>query len=291
MFVCLDPGHGGAEWGGCANGLKEKDLVLDIALRTKPLLMARGISVLMTRETDVAVSITQRYTMANNAGVDLFISIHTDAYYEVAHGFSILWYTASTRDTIGMMMREELLAAHNDWHSWIYGDYAGVLTGTTMPAILTESLFVTNKQDAALLASPEFRQKLAEAHARAICKYFKIPYEGEEEGDMSTMNLRENEKQGDMFVWATSSPFTTNDMWSRVECWLTFYNESTRDAEVLLWCNTEGNKDSWPQSIALPKWKRKAISLKQMVGDHSGFSIIIKCRERNINPELTMMCK
>jgi N-acetylmuramoyl-L-alanine amidase len=75
--IVLDPGHGGAQHGATAeSGLAEKDITLDIALRLRRLLKDTPLEVLMTRETDVTISLDQRADYANAQRADLFVSIH-----------------------------------------------------------------------------------------------------------------------------------------------------------------------------------------------------------------------
>lgn len=80
-LVVLDPGHGGIDPGAVGrHGLKEKDVTLDIARRLKLLLEERlKVKVLLTRDQDRFVPLRERTRMANEAGADLFISIHTNA--------------------------------------------------------------------------------------------------------------------------------------------------------------------------------------------------------------------
>ncbi|MDH4197811.1 MAG: N-acetylmuramoyl-L-alanine amidase [Candidatus Aminicenantes bacterium] len=77
--IVLDPGHGGAQ-PGCVgkSGLLEKDVVLDIALELKQVLIARGFDVILTRESDVAIPIEDRPVIAQRRA-DIFISIHANA--------------------------------------------------------------------------------------------------------------------------------------------------------------------------------------------------------------------
>lgn len=86
--ICIDPGHGGYDPGAVANGLLEKDLNLAVALGLKTLLEHAGIFVIMTRTTDVCPAgdttnltkdLQARCDIANQANVDLFLSIHTNA--------------------------------------------------------------------------------------------------------------------------------------------------------------------------------------------------------------------
>jgi N-acetylmuramoyl-L-alanine amidase len=80
--VVIDPGHGGAD-PGCINAqaVYEKDLALDISLRLRSLLKAKtGLTVFMTRETDIAVPLENRTVIANQKRADLFISVHINAF-------------------------------------------------------------------------------------------------------------------------------------------------------------------------------------------------------------------
>lgn len=79
--VVLDPGHGGKDPGAIGpGGIKEKDIVLDIAHRAAPLLARElGISTMLTRDGDGFVELPERVARANGFGADLFISIHCNA--------------------------------------------------------------------------------------------------------------------------------------------------------------------------------------------------------------------
>lgn len=79
--VVIDAGHGGKDTGTIGpNGLKEKDLVLDIALRLSRMLKEQlGVEVILTRKEDVFVPLEERTAIANQQGADLFISIHANA--------------------------------------------------------------------------------------------------------------------------------------------------------------------------------------------------------------------
>jgi N-acetylmuramoyl-L-alanine amidase len=78
--VVIDPGHGGKDNGAVGpDGLKEKDVTLDVAHRVAPVLAAQGIQVVLTRDDDHFVSLEERTARANAFGADLFVSIHCNA--------------------------------------------------------------------------------------------------------------------------------------------------------------------------------------------------------------------
>ncbi len=102
LTVVLDPGHGGHDTGAIgATGLREKDVVLDLALRLRRLLRARlGLRVIMTRTEDVFVPLQERTTIANRAKADFFISIHVNgASKRGAVGFETFFFTREPSDS------------------------------------------------------------------------------------------------------------------------------------------------------------------------------------------------
>jgi N-acetylmuramoyl-L-alanine amidase len=79
--IVIDAGHGGHDPGSSGrNGLQEKDLVLDVALRLEKMIRAQlGAEVIMTRATDVFIPLEERTAIANSRGADLFLSIHANS--------------------------------------------------------------------------------------------------------------------------------------------------------------------------------------------------------------------
>lgn len=108
--IVIDPGHGGHDTGAISAGLKEKDLVLDIALRLKKLIneKLKGIEVVMTREKDRFVALEERTAIANAQNADLFISIHANS-SELKDASGIETYYLSinaTKDALAVAARE-----------------------------------------------------------------------------------------------------------------------------------------------------------------------------------------
>jgi N-acetylmuramoyl-L-alanine amidase len=78
--VVIDPGHGGRDAGAVGpHGLREKNVTLAIARKLANRLRAQGLSVVLTRDRDVFVSLDERTRIANEAHGDLFVSIHCNA--------------------------------------------------------------------------------------------------------------------------------------------------------------------------------------------------------------------
>jgi len=79
--IVIDPGHGGKDPGTCSpTGLKEKDIVLEVALMVAKALREKpGYEVILTRDRDVFISLEERTALANAREADLFLSIHVNA--------------------------------------------------------------------------------------------------------------------------------------------------------------------------------------------------------------------
>ena len=83
VIVAIDPGHGGEDPGAVGpNGLREKDVVLAIALLLRERINARpGMRAMLTRDADFFVPLHQRVAKARRVQADLFVSIHADAFF------------------------------------------------------------------------------------------------------------------------------------------------------------------------------------------------------------------
>jgi N-acetylmuramoyl-L-alanine amidase len=82
LVVVLDPGHGGKyphDGARGRHGLVEKTIALAVAQKTKAFLESAGATVVLTREKDEDVSLAERARIANEAGADLFLSIHCNS--------------------------------------------------------------------------------------------------------------------------------------------------------------------------------------------------------------------
>ncbi len=95
-LIVIDPGHGGVDSGAIVNGLVEKDIVFDFAKMLAGKLSASGhYKVVMTRDSDVFLSLGDRVRIAQDSGAALFVSIHADTIYDAVSVSGATVYTVS----------------------------------------------------------------------------------------------------------------------------------------------------------------------------------------------------
>lgn len=79
QLVVIDPGHGGKDPGAVANGIREKDINLQISKRIVSHLTRRGIPARLTRTGDSYLRLQERTHLANEWNAAMFVSIHANA--------------------------------------------------------------------------------------------------------------------------------------------------------------------------------------------------------------------
>jgi N-acetylmuramoyl-L-alanine amidase len=113
--IVLDPGHGGKDPGAMAFGLKEKDLVLDVAKKLAPILRKElGCEVVLTRKDDTFISLEERTAIANTNNADLFISLHINAHTSAKiRGLETYYLNLTTNaDAMRVAARENATSTH-----------------------------------------------------------------------------------------------------------------------------------------------------------------------------------
>ncbi|AIS51800.1 N-acetylmuramoyl-L-alanine amidase LytC [Thermoanaerobacter kivui] len=186
-LIYIDPGHGGSDPGATGVGnIRESDINLAIALKLNNLLTKGGFRTMMSRDSDVFVDLITRSQEANNSGADVFISIHTNAFGTPTPKGTEIWYypngyKGDTRDnkTFAQIIHDNLMKEINTVNRGLKeGPNLSVLKNTKMPAILIETAFITNPDDAALLQDDAFQWKVAQGIYNGIVEYFKRLKEG-----------------------------------------------------------------------------------------------------------------
>jgi N-acetylmuramoyl-L-alanine amidase len=196
--VVLDPGHGGYDKGQVSRYGYEKDFAIDVARKLRPLLQAKGLRVIMTREGDYFVPLEVRAQIANAARNSIFVSIHFNATNDDpnATGFEIFSFTPrgapSTSDSavasssVNMQPGSEVDAQSMALSTCIYHSLLGhipeydrgikrarfaVLRLTKVPAVLIEGGFLTERGECKLISNKDWRGKLAAAIGVGIENY------------------------------------------------------------------------------------------------------------------------
>ena len=205
--VMIDPGHGGKDPGTVHNNIVEREITLDIAKRVGKILAAKGVLVQYTRSDNTWVSLETRSYKANQARADMLLSIHVNANpAETACGLETYLADASASTTEagklagvenangaakadaatsasaaqGQEARHLAETVHKCSLSVIrekgFSVRDGgvksapfkVLLGASMPGVMVEVGYCSNPEEAKNLATPAYRQALAEGLASGI---------------------------------------------------------------------------------------------------------------------------
>jgi N-acetylmuramoyl-L-alanine amidase len=191
--VVVDAGHGGKDSGAIGvNGLQEKNVNLDIALKLKQILKGLGYEAILTREDDRYLSLAERVDFANQQNADMFVSIHANSYRVASSkGTMVLYYDDAypqqdypASDAMRLLTPYSKQLAQNvldSFLSTVGTANQGLVPGSiyvnrmgTIPSILVETALLSNSQDAAILADDNTRTQMAQGIAQGIAA-FKPP--------------------------------------------------------------------------------------------------------------------
>jgi len=198
-LVVIDPGHGGSNTGtrNIVTGRYEKDYTLDWAKRLAPLLEQSGWRVVLTRTNDVALPLAERVAFAEAQHADLFLSLHFNASGDGNQGPAGLetycltpvgmpssltrGYSDDARIVFpnnaydvenlryAVRIHAALLQVNGGADRGVrHARFLDVLQGHRRPAVLIEAGYFSNPIEAKRAADAAYRQKLAEAVAKAL---------------------------------------------------------------------------------------------------------------------------
>jgi N-acetylmuramoyl-L-alanine amidase len=195
--VVLDAGHGGYDQGATSILGNEKDFALDVVERARDLLMRAGFIVRLTRSGDVFIPLENRFAFANRQSNAVFVSVHFNAgAREDAAGIET--YSLAPRGVpstnslnltfsdfepcIGNNRDPENIAIATAMHAALITRVGAsdrgikrarfaVLRNANIPAVLIEGGFLTNPQDRLRIATPVYRQLLAQAILQGVLSY------------------------------------------------------------------------------------------------------------------------
>ncbi len=195
--IVLDAGHGGHDSGATGPLGLEKAYALDVVLRARELLVEEGYDVKMTRSTDVFVPLEERARFANKFSNALFFSVHFNK-SSTGGGTGIETYALAPR---GVPSMDEDNLSYSDFkenrgnaqdpqnialaaavHSAMVNNLGMVDRGIKrarfvvikaidIPGVLIEGGFMSGARDARLIASGEYRQRMAASILQAVKAY------------------------------------------------------------------------------------------------------------------------
>ncbi|EKN70174.1 sporulation specific N-acetylmuramoyl-L-alanine amidase [Neobacillus bataviensis LMG 21833] len=180
MKLYLDPGHGGTDPGAQGNGLNEKDVTLDIALKLRSILTNsyEDIEIKMSRSADITKSLSERTSEANNWGANYFLAIHINAAGGSAEGYEDYIYSglsdSSTTAKYQEIIHGEVIKMNQLKDRGRKKANFHVLRESAMDALLSENGFIDNPNDAALMKQDSWRQAVAQGHANGIASAFNL---------------------------------------------------------------------------------------------------------------------
>ncbi len=187
--VVIDPGHGGVDGGAVSVlGDSEKDINLSIALKLREKLKEKGVEVIMTREEDAGLyketdtnkknaDMKARCRIINDSSPDLMVSIHQNNYStHGVKGAQVFYYAHSKEgERAAALLQEQLVEAldkNNKRKAKANTSYY-ILLNVKCPAVIAECGFLSNYEEAELLMSEAYQEKVAEALCEGICKYLE----------------------------------------------------------------------------------------------------------------------
>lgn len=181
--VVLDPGHGGNDPGKVgANSVKEKDVNLQIAMKTKKLLENEGVRVIMTRDKDQDLAgdsdhnrkiqdMKARVKLINDAMPALTVSIHQNSYQDPAvKGAQVFYYSHSKEaERAAEILKQALLTVEESGtREKKAADSYYLLKKTEVPVVIVECGFLSNPEEAKRLTDSAYQKELAKAVAKGI---------------------------------------------------------------------------------------------------------------------------
>lgn len=186
MKLFIDPGHGGHDSGAVGlSGLRECDVVMDLANRLQAIAVEHGFTVGMSRSVDRFVPLSERAAIANRWGADLFVALHCNAAENRTAAGIEVWTTPgqtkadSWAESVLVEMgaafpHENLRRDTSDGDSDREANFA-VLRLTNAPAILVETGFISHAATEMSMRTDAWRDRVVAAIMQGILAHQAVP--------------------------------------------------------------------------------------------------------------------
>lgn len=169
--VFVGVGHGGSD-AGAVKYLVEKDVNLKMAKACRDYLLANGVDVMISRDSDITDFLSDKINRCNQYGADLALDIHNNS--GGGNGFEVFYsVVGGVGKTLAENIEKEVKAIGQNSRGCKTrrgdnGDYFGFIRSTRMPAVICEGVFVDNAVDAAQADTDAECRAFGEAYARGI---------------------------------------------------------------------------------------------------------------------------
>lgn len=176
LTIGLDAGHGGKYPGAIGHsGLKESFVNLDIVQRIKQILEKKGAKVILSRDSDVDITMAQRKKIFIDNNIDLMMSVHNNAGGSPVKemGTSTYYKSIANRELAQCVLNRMLDLGLRNFG--LTGNFNFSLNSPTeYPNLLLEALFMSSLPEEEMLADAKFRQRIAEQAVKGIEDYLKL---------------------------------------------------------------------------------------------------------------------
>ncbi|MBU5674412.1 N-acetylmuramoyl-L-alanine amidase family protein [Paenibacillus brevis] len=176
-LVVIDAGHGGSQPGAISlTKRQEKDFTLAVILKVEQLLKQETeFDFVLTRSTDVTMSLQDRVKIANDLNATLFVSVHGNSIEGKSNVTgSETYYTRDDSIPFANVMHKHLVAATGLTDRKVRYSSLHVTRETTMPAVLLEAGYLSNANDEAVMYTEAFQQRVAEGIVAGIKEYLGL---------------------------------------------------------------------------------------------------------------------
>ena len=176
FYVVIDPGHGGPDPGAIGiGGIRESDVVLDVAKQVKKLLTDKGVKVRLTRNSEVDLDLSPRVSIANKNNADIFVSVHANASRgkkRDINGLETFYYSGWRGRLLAKKIQKQILkVSPGSPDRGVRQGRFFVIKNTRMPAVLVEIGFLTGRLDSRRLEKSIHRKRIAYAITKGILEY------------------------------------------------------------------------------------------------------------------------
>jgi N-acetylmuramoyl-L-alanine amidase len=198
--MVIDPGHGAQDTGVLVDGIREADLMWDLARRLEGRMVATGMEAMLSRGPDQCPTESERANFANEAGGDVFLSLHCDKNPSPqASGVSTFYFGSGNNgastlgEALAGFIQRELTARTGMRDCRTHAKTWDSLRLTRCPAVRVEIGYLSNAGDRARLSDPSFRDLVAEGILVSVKRLYLMGENDQPTGTFTFADLMRHE--------------------------------------------------------------------------------------------------